>query len=310
VFPADDTVQIYETAARNSGIVAGKFLSRRQLLKPSGEPWVATDFPIGAEVELSAHRFRIVDIDEFTKVRVPELDDNSASGKGSISKELRALLDRLKEVLLYDNNVHGIHGLAVLFRRMDRNSDNTLDKRELRAGICELSGGRLDLTDEELQLLVDAFDVNRSGRVDFDELLDGLRGRLPQRRRALVSAALAKLNTRNDGRIQARDLIDVSCIVPHFLHYNRLTVLHFSPSFPLSFPPSLCQRFNFEAYEPVQRGFMSVETAKKDLLLQFNLDAPVGIITSQDFIDYHRDISAKYDKDEDFEAYVRGVWRL
>lgn len=80
-YPADDTVQIYENAPRNSGAWAGRFLSRRKLYNRDGSLVTAADLIPGSTVTLAAHRFYIVDADEFTKKQVPELglDDVDAA---------------------------------------------------------------------------------------------------------------------------------------------------------------------------------------------------------------------------------------
>lgn len=73
-FLADDTLQIYEVARRNSGFVGGEFLKRARVPLPGQEKFSsarpeyfrASNFYIGSTVNLKDHIFYIVSADEFT----------------------------------------------------------------------------------------------------------------------------------------------------------------------------------------------------------------------------------------------------
>ena len=67
---SDDMITIYEKAQRNSGIIGGKFLGRTRVCKPgstvlSPQFYTPADFAIGAVITIFAHRFVIVDADEY-----------------------------------------------------------------------------------------------------------------------------------------------------------------------------------------------------------------------------------------------------
>ncbi|EDV98296.1 EF-hand domain-containing family member C2 [Drosophila grimshawi] len=71
---ADDTVQIYEVARRNSGFMGGEFLKRARVALPGQEKFSsarpeyyrANDFYIGSRLNLKDHIFHIISADEFT----------------------------------------------------------------------------------------------------------------------------------------------------------------------------------------------------------------------------------------------------
>ncbi|ALC41366.1 Efhc1.2 [Drosophila busckii] len=71
---ADDTLQIYEVARRNSGFLGGEFLKRARVPLPgqqmfgSARPqyYNANDFYIGATMNLKDHIFHVISADEFT----------------------------------------------------------------------------------------------------------------------------------------------------------------------------------------------------------------------------------------------------
>lgn len=63
----DDTVAIFETAKKNSGIVPGKFLRRQKVQNPyKGRYFNSQDFYVGAELEIYKYKFELVDVDAFT----------------------------------------------------------------------------------------------------------------------------------------------------------------------------------------------------------------------------------------------------
>lgn len=66
-FLTDDTLSIYEPEQRNSGVVNGKFLERGRYKSVDGSYFSLAHLAIGAELALNAHRFEIIDADEYTK---------------------------------------------------------------------------------------------------------------------------------------------------------------------------------------------------------------------------------------------------
>jgi len=64
LYPADDTMCVYESNIKNSGFKGGVFLRRDKHRKADGTPYVAADFAIGATAVIVAHKFLVVDADE------------------------------------------------------------------------------------------------------------------------------------------------------------------------------------------------------------------------------------------------------
>lgn len=64
-FLTDDTVAIFEKAEANTGFVTGKFLERGPQKWPSGDPVIATDLYVGAQINIRCFEFTIVAADEF-----------------------------------------------------------------------------------------------------------------------------------------------------------------------------------------------------------------------------------------------------
>ncbi|XP_056284339.1 EF-hand domain-containing protein 1 isoform X2 [Pseudoliparis swirei] len=69
-FLSNDMMSIFEKTTRNSGIIGGKFLKKKRILKPgstvdNSEFYSPADFAIGATVEVFGHRFVLTDADRY-----------------------------------------------------------------------------------------------------------------------------------------------------------------------------------------------------------------------------------------------------
>ncbi|XP_034383774.1 EF-hand domain-containing protein 1 [Cyclopterus lumpus] len=69
-FLSNDMMSIFEKTTRNSGIIGGKFLKKKRILKPGStvdhsEFYSPADFAIGATVEVYGHRFVLTDADHY-----------------------------------------------------------------------------------------------------------------------------------------------------------------------------------------------------------------------------------------------------
>ncbi|XP_030369999.1 EF-hand domain-containing family member C2 [Scaptodrosophila lebanonensis] len=107
---ADDTLQIYEQARRNSGFVGGEFLKRARVPLP-GQPkfsssrpeyYKAHDFYIGATHSLKDHIFHIISADEFTLLFMEQHPDEFpvSNIKTIMDKIRKAVRPHYKEFVL------------------------------------------------------------------------------------------------------------------------------------------------------------------------------------------------------------------
>lgn len=93
-FEADGRVAIFEPPQPNTGLPTGKFLERRQLLKPgSSTQYVAVDFFVGAVIAAAARHFELMEADERT-LRLMEADcaNHPLSDAAAVTARLQAAL--------------------------------------------------------------------------------------------------------------------------------------------------------------------------------------------------------------------------
>ena len=83
------------------------------------------------------------------------------------------LINEIKAKLL-ERSSSGIKGIARIFRAMDDSGDKKLDVDDFRWGFIDYG---FNLTQEEAQQLLDHFDRNKDGVVDYDEFLRALKVR-------------------------------------------------------------------------------------------------------------------------------------
>merc|ERR1711998_229779 len=91
----------------------------------------------------------------------------------------------------------GIHGLATIFRQMDSfDGNHKLDKAEFIDGLQKFG---LDVSRDEAEQLLKAYDRNNDGVISYDEFIRGMRDSLNSRRLKLVMKAFKKLDKSGDG---------------------------------------------------------------------------------------------------------------
>ena len=114
---------------------------------------------------------------------------------------VQKVLDTLKT-----RGLNGIHGLGVVFRRMDNNGDRKMDRSEFMWGLKE--NGHT-LSPSEFERIFKYFDRNNTGKINFDDFLRAVRGSLNPRRKAIVDAAFSNLDRTKDGQVTVDDLVGV-----------------------------------------------------------------------------------------------------
>ena len=168
----------------------------------------------------------------------------------------------------------GLRGLSKIFKAMDNNNNGKLDLDDFRWGLMDFG---LQLTKEEAQQVLDHFDRDGNGQVDFKEFLGTLRGPLPECRKKIVRAAYDKLDVNKDGKVKLDDIAKLYDVSSH--------------------PDIVGGR---KSAEQVFVEFMGMwDTQKRDAIISFD-----------EFCEYYADVSASVDYDDYFTSMIKSAWKL
>jgi Ca2+-binding EF-hand superfamily protein len=185
--------------------------------------------------------------------------------------------DMIREIKakIYERSASGgLRGLSKIFKAMDNNNNGKLDLDDFRWGLMDFG---LQLTKEEAKQVLDHFDRDGNGQVDFNEFLGTLRGPLPESRKKIVRAAYDKLDVNHDGKVKLDDIANLYDVSRH---------------------PDILQ--GRKSAEQVFVEFMGLwDTQKRD-----------SIVTFDEFCDYYADVSASVDSDDYFTAMMKSAWKL
>ena len=118
---------------------------------------------------------------------------------------------------------------------------------------------------QELAILMDHFDTDKSGGVSLTEFTRALRGDLNKRRQALVNKAFARLDTDGSGVVTVDDLATV---------------------------------YDVSSHPGVADGRVTVKEALKEFLGGWEGQDKDGMVTLKEFSDYYADLSASIDSDD------------
>jgi Ca2+-binding EF-hand superfamily protein len=113
---------------------------------------------------------------------------------------------------LAGRGLRGIIGLGRLFRIVDDNNSRTIDFDEFSKACNDY---RLELTEQEKEMLFRIVDRDHSGEIDYDEMIRMIRGPMNQFRTNLVRQAFNKLDADKSGIVDIQDLKGVYSAKSH-----------------------------------------------------------------------------------------------
>lgn len=183
------------------------------------------------------------------------------------------LLKDIKNKLL-ERGSYGIRGLARIFKILDNDGGRKLDVKEFQDGLIDYG---ISITDEQARLIMQKFDRNKDGVVDFDEFLRYLKGDINKFREGFIRQAYEKLDINCDGQVTLEDIAKI---------------------YDASYHPDVLS--NKKTPEEVYKEFMS----------QWDTQVADGIVTFDEFMEYFKDVSASIDSDEYFEVMMRNAWKI
>ena len=177
---------------------------------------------------------------------------------------------------LASRGARSISGMSRVFRQLDSFDGNKrVDPEEMCTGLTEAG---VEVTKEEVALLIAKWDEDCSGDINFDEFLKGLRGVLSEPRQAVVDAAWAKFDVDGSGTINIDDLKGGG--------------------------------YNCSQHPKFISGEMTEDDIFGEFLGAFGDKDGDGSISKEEWYDYYRGISSSFDTDEQFVQSITNAWQL
>jgi len=183
--------------------------------------------------------------------------------------------DLIKDIKakIFSRSSFGLRSLNRIFRKMDERGDRRLDVDDFRWGLLDFG---IQVSPEEAQEVLNHFDSDKNGSVDFQEFLRSLKGDLNERRLECVRKAYSILDVNGDGQVKLDDIAKIYDASKH---------------------PEV----------------MSGSKSERDLYIEFmslwDTQEKDGIITFDEFCQYYSDISASVESDEEFEIIMQNAWK-
>jgi EF-hand domain-containing protein 1 len=155
-FMENETLTVYEPPQRNSGVIGGKFLSRRRLRNiDTGDFFRDEDFFVGANLLLGGHRFHLYDAEGFTR----KLLKGQAKVWGS--SDVKFVLNNLRTKFA-DFSLT----MRRAFRSMDKDYSGSITMDELQT---QLRKWNFVVSRDELVQIFNFYDRGHTGKWTFDD---------------------------------------------------------------------------------------------------------------------------------------------
>jgi Ca2+-binding EF-hand superfamily protein len=187
---------------------------------------------------------------------------------------VQVLIDKLK-VEIRSRGGLGYLSLQRKFRIIDDDNDKMLSLGEFKKAMKEMN---MNLSDSELRLLFDYFDIDGNSNIDFEEFIQGIRDPLTERRLRLVQLAFNKLDKDGNGIVDAAEI---------------------------------AQSYDASRHPDVLNGRKTAHEVLNQFLETFDVGGVKdGMVTQQEFINYYTNLGANIDNEDYFELMIRNAWHI
>jgi hypothetical protein len=127
VFVRDDTVQIFETAEKNSGRISSKFMERQKHKNPYTNKYYAEkDFVVGNTIYINKYIFKLLECDDYTK---KYMRDNYENFRDS---DVTNVVERIKLAALKHSSLEEF--VIDVLKTLDPYGSNFVSKEDIVEG--------------------------------------------------------------------------------------------------------------------------------------------------------------------------------
>jgi len=188
-------------------------------------------------------------------------------------KENRKMLEHIRAQLAKRGGANGVRSLQRIFKILDTSGDGDLNQEEFLIGLKEMG---IVIDKANVRIVVDLFDRNKDGHVNFNEFLGTVRGKLNAKRLGLVQEAWTRLDKQGDGEVTLDDLLEI---------------------------------YDVSQRKEVVDGKMTEMQAIRDVAKLWDHNGD-GRIVFEEFLEYYKDLSGSVDSDRKFELMMRNTWHI
>jgi len=199
---------------------------------------------------------------------------------GPTNESVEALLEKFRHKLAA-RGARGFIGMQRQFKIMDDDNSKSISLAEFKKGMHDF---RVNVEEGDLERLYNAIDRDRSGHVDYDELIRAIRGPMSQARRRIVDQAWNKLDRDRSGIVDINDLKGV---------------------------------YDASGHPDVRSGKKTEDEILGEFLETFETHHNISDlsqrdqrVTKEEFEEYYNNISACIDDDRYFELMMNNAWKL
>ena len=221
---------------------------------------------------------------DFYSSKVPfGVDENAEKNKNNMMQVDKSLpvIEKLRTVISKRGS-RGIMSIRREFMIADDDNNKTVDMNEFKKFCHDY---RIPLTENEIQTLFNELDINRNGKIDYEEFLRGVVGEMNDRRRKIILQVFKIFDKNQNGVIEMDDIRE---------------------------------NYNAKFHPDVQSGKKTEEEVLAEFLdtfeYQFSLlndgKSREGKITMEEFLEYYNNISMSIKDDEYFEEMIKSVYNL
>jgi Ca2+-binding EF-hand superfamily protein len=206
-------------------------------------------------------------------------DEDQVSETGNRNKAAENIIEKFR-AKLNERGGKGIIGLQRQFKIFDDNNTKTLELPEFTKACKDF---KVDLNQNEIKILFNAFDNDGSGCVDYNEFLREVRGEMNGYRKKITLQAFDKIDVDKSGVV---DISEVKTL------------------------------YNCKNHPDVKSGKKTEEEVYGEFIETFEMHHGTTKgrrdkrVTRDEFLEYYNNISSSIDLDEYFEVMMNNAWKL
>jgi Ca2+-binding EF-hand superfamily protein len=221
---------------------------------------------------------------DFHSSKVPygidEKEEEKNNNTIKIDKSL-PVIEKLRKVIS-KRGTRGIMSIRREFMIADNDNSKTIDIKEFEKFCHDY---RIPLEENEIQILFKELDINKNGKIDYEELIKGIVGEMNDRRRKVILQVFKIFDKNQNGVIEMDDIRE---------------------------------NYNAKFHPEVQSGKKTEDEILAEFLdtfeYQFSLlndgKTKDGKITMEEFLEYYNNISMSIKDDDYFEEMINSVYNL